>query len=117
MTDAEIIEREVARLDKRIDEIRDEYRNGYRELRGDLNESLLESNTMSGEMKRLGEAIVRLAEQVQNSFNELKQKKMRGVDIALIIMVAVIGFGSFLAQIQNNQIQKELIKIAQGVTK
>jgi hypothetical protein len=99
MTDAERIEREVARLDKEIAEIKDE----QRRLRGDIQTTCLENNSMSSEIRWIRETLTNMA-----------AKKITGFNIVVTILLVLIGIGTLFGQIQNNQIQKEMVRIAQG---
>ena len=106
MTDAERIDREVARLDKEFASVRAE----LKELRDDYQASCLENNNMGSEIKWIREILTNMAQAADKAAN----KKISGFNIIVAVMLVLIGIGTLFGQIQNNQIQKEMVRIAQG---
>lgn len=97
----------ISKLESRMDSVEGEIkliREDQNKLREDIHDAALENVDMSGKIRNIESILI-----------DMSKKRMRTIDIVILIVGLAIGATSAYAAVQNNQLTKVMVKISQDV--
>lgn len=96
------LEEQAKQFDCDIQELKE----AYQRVRNDIHASELESSKMSGKIVN-----------IENILLDMAKRKLRMVDIVILVIGLAIGATSAYAAIQNNNLTRVMIQIEKGINK